>query len=254
MQVEILASGHLGPHGGPNLPDPAAGRRWQFEVGDGVVGPGQREVPAEQGPCGAQSSACSRPRGCGILGSDVGMQGGLGAAQPGAIQQVVMHERAGLDEFDCGSDTQSAVDLAVVLASLAGTQRPPQELWPHALAAVEREPCHAFGHTTAEDTIQGKSRSRSVAQDVSEHGVDSSWHIPVNGCSSPPCHRTAAPGAADTGGARRGQQIGGARLPCLGAKEYSQHFPKGFPLPRWQGQHVHADAGGAAALSASRDS
>ncbi len=80
MQVEVLACGHLGPHGGPNVPDPAAGRWWQFEMGDGVVRPGQREVTSKEGCSGPQRFACSRPMSGGVLGGDVGMQGGSAAA------------------------------------------------------------------------------------------------------------------------------------------------------------------------------
>lgn len=81
VQIEVLPGDHLGAQRPPFGTDPGTYGVRQVGVGDGVIGPGQCEVPGEDGGRAGEVGAAGAPRAGAVLLAQGGVEGGTAPAQ-----------------------------------------------------------------------------------------------------------------------------------------------------------------------------
>nr|BBJ48649.1 hypothetical protein SAVMC3_12780 [Streptomyces avermitilis] len=179
LDVQVLPGHHFHPQAAPHLAHPAPRVRCQVGVRHHVVRPGESQVSGEDR--GRLTEACARggQDGVGVLGTHVRVQRGPAAAQPGAVHHVVVHQRARLDEFEGGTDPQGR--LRPGGRSAARPVRPPHELGPGALAAVQGEPRHALGDVVGEHRVEGRRPRHALRQEAVEKSAHGGRYVLVDG-------------------------------------------------------------------------
>lgn len=154
VQIEELAGHHLRAHRPPRLLDPLPGRPLRQRLGEHVVGPGQREVAGEgrhRRP--VRLGAAEHPL-APVAAGEVDVEGRAAAAQRGVVHQVVVDQRAGLEQFQGPGEPEGGGLVAVPRAPSGGAPAPPQEGGARPFAPVQREPCDIGGQPGAEEAVE----------------------------------------------------------------------------------------------------
>lgn len=115
----------------------------------------------------------------GVLRGDVGVQGEPSATQPGAVHDIVVDQRAGLDQFEGSADTQGGPRLGG--PSTARAQGPPHEARTHELAAVQGETRDALGQIPGEHRVEGGGAFGARRQQALQHASHGPWDVTVDG-------------------------------------------------------------------------
>ena len=135
--------------------------------------------PARIAAASAEARPVRRIHAVGVLRGDVGVQGESSATQPGAVHDVVVNQRAGLDQFERGADAQGGLRLRG--PSTARAQGPPQEARTHELAAVQGETRDALGQILREHRVEGGGAFGALRQQALQHASHSPRDVTVDG-------------------------------------------------------------------------
>nr|WP_237300890.1 hypothetical protein [Streptomyces sp. CLI2509] len=216
-EVEVLTGDHLGAQHAPQAAHRRGHLRRRVGVGERVLGPHHGEVSREDGRRLAEAERSGPGRGR-ARGAEEDVQGGLPAPDGRVVHDVVLHERAGLEEFDGRAHGERGGDGPGRRGGAGHAEPPPHERRaqpPPAAARGGREPLRDLA---AEGGVEaGGLRhpgSQQPLQDLGDGGGRPRVH-------DPPVRRL---------------------LLC-------SHHPRAPPFPPVAVPHLTWDGGGAQALS-----
>ena len=125
--VEVLPAEHLRAHRLPRGRRAGGGVGVQSGTAQHVVGPDQGEVAEQDGGRGAEPGGPPAPRRVGVPAGEGDVHGRAAPAGGGGVHEVVVHERARLDQLQRGHRAQHRVDRRAVRVAARAAPAPPRE-------------------------------------------------------------------------------------------------------------------------------
>ena len=149
------------------------------------------------------------PGGGGVPAGERDVHGRPAAARGGGVHEVVVHERAGLDQLQRGDGAQHRVDLRTVRVAARAPPAPPGEGRPDALAAAQHELAQVARGGT-EGGVDGGGGRAAPVEEVRQRLFEADGQVQVGGVqaglrrpSSGGAHgRGPAPGRGSAPGGR----------------------------------------------------
>jgi hypothetical protein len=171
QHVEELPAQHLGAHRLPRDGQPGGRVGGQAGRADHVVGPGQRQVAEQDRGGGAEPGRRPAPVRVGVPAGELDVHRRLAAPGGRGVHQVVVDERARLQQLQRADRAHHGRRRRAVLVAARAPPAPPGEQGAHPLAAVEHEPGQGAGGV-GEPRVDVPGQGRALVQERRELGLD----------------------------------------------------------------------------------
>ena len=125
--VEVLPAEDLGAHRLPRGGGAGGGVGGQAGAAQHVVGPDQGEVAEQDRGGRAEAGGAAPPRGVGVPPGELDVHGRAAAAGRRGVHEVVVHERARLDQLEGADRAQDRGDVGAVRVAARPAPAPPGE-------------------------------------------------------------------------------------------------------------------------------
>src|SRR5690606_38508644 len=174
--VQVLPGEHLGAHRPPRPQGPGERGRAQPGRVEQVIGPGQGQVAEQHRGCHAELPAVAAVAGSPVQLLELPVHRRVAAPGVGLVDEVVVHERTGLQQFQCAGGPQRRLRFRAVIGTTGGAPAPPGEGGPESFAAAQHE-VGEFGDRCGERRIELGGVGSSGLQVLGQDALHLTWEI-----------------------------------------------------------------------------